>query len=1005
MLGFMANCRVGALVAVFLLVGLTGLYELLKPVPSGCMMTYMYPTYIPISTPSNVSSDKYGLFLYHEGWKKIDFAEHIKKLDGVPVLFIPGNGGSYKQARCRNPFSFCVRSLAAESSRAYQGGPLEPTFYQEASFLQVVGEHNVLSEDLDAFNYPTKYTRMLDWFAVDLEGEHSALDGRILEEHAHYVVYSIHRILDLYQHSHEARLKQGADVAGSVPSSVILVGHSMGGFVARAAVVHPHLRNSAVETILTLSSPHQAPPVALQPSLGCYFSQVNDEWKKRFMMQSNLPDHVPSRKELFHVVVISISGGINDCQIRSKLASLDGIVPSTHGFMIASSSMKNVWLSMEHQTILWCNQFVVQMSHTLLTLINPATGEPFSNPQKRLLVFTRMLQTGLPQSLGWLKPMQSSWALQNVPFNDVKDGLQMNAFSSCPPLFHWAQDVLEKDLYIQSTTVTVLAMDGRRRWLDIKSLGLNGEGHFVFVTNLAPCSGVRLHLWPEKGQSLLGDELPLGKRVLEVTSKMVQIPAGPAPRQIEPGSQSEQAAPSALLVLKPEEMHGYRFLTISVGPRPTVSGRPPPATSMAVGQFFNPKNGEKEFSPILLLHTVLVKEEMFLKEDHPLALNLSFAVSLGVWPVTLSLRTEGCGLKDSAGHMDQSSLCRLRCFPPVAIAWNSVSGLHVIPNVYSETVVVDSSAAIIGFMVTVVLFALMRQAHAWELDLHVPSVLATVELNLRIPRAFLLLVALPIFTSLLLSLLTTHGPPPLIVQILRSNPSLVVASLTIPLVCFVHPALGLIVLLLHHAFQCHTTLCSFSQRREFTDPKTLSSSSPASKSKSNDALKSVLSLEDAPNSDPSSSPNSAKSFGQSQLETFNCKHGMLILHLLATLMFIPSLSAWLQRIGMGQSFPWFIDSSLCIGVILHGLAGSLRENYFLSIRLPGIRHCEFRQSIMYLVAGYYSFFCALTSAPYKTFYAIAIIGVCSFCLTILYRRYQDVGNNHYRNNRKHSHKH
>lgn len=99
MLGFLSKCKIGVLVVVFLLVGFTALFELLKPVPNGCIMTYMYPTYIPISSPANVSSDKYGLFLYHEGWKKIDFAEHIKKLDGVPVLFIPGNGGSYKQAR------------------------------------------------------------------------------------------------------------------------------------------------------------------------------------------------------------------------------------------------------------------------------------------------------------------------------------------------------------------------------------------------------------------------------------------------------------------------------------------------------------------------------------------------------------------------------------------------------------------------------------------------------------------------------------------------------------------------------------------------------------------------------------------------------------------------------------------------------------------------------------------------------------------------------------------
>jgi len=63
--------------------------------------------------------------------------------------------------------------------------------------------------------------------------------------------------LDQYQESREARSKEGAEVSETLPTSVILVGHSMGGFVARAALVHPHLRKSAVETILTLSSPHQ----------------------------------------------------------------------------------------------------------------------------------------------------------------------------------------------------------------------------------------------------------------------------------------------------------------------------------------------------------------------------------------------------------------------------------------------------------------------------------------------------------------------------------------------------------------------------------------------------------------------------------------------------------------------------------------------------------------------------------------------------------------------------
>lgn len=70
-------------------------------------MTYMYPTYIPISSTEGASSSaRYALYLYHEGWKKIDFEEHLKQLNGVPVLFIPGNAGSYKQARSSLLFSF-----------------------------------------------------------------------------------------------------------------------------------------------------------------------------------------------------------------------------------------------------------------------------------------------------------------------------------------------------------------------------------------------------------------------------------------------------------------------------------------------------------------------------------------------------------------------------------------------------------------------------------------------------------------------------------------------------------------------------------------------------------------------------------------------------------------------------------------------------------------------------------------------------------------------------------
>lgn len=49
-------------------------------------------------------------------------------------------------------------------------------------------------------------------------------------------------------------------------------------------------------------------------------------------------------------------------------------------------------------------------------------------------------------------------------------GLHVDDISGCPRNNRWSEDGLERDLYIQTSTVTVLAMDGRRRWLDIQKL-------------------------------------------------------------------------------------------------------------------------------------------------------------------------------------------------------------------------------------------------------------------------------------------------------------------------------------------------------------------------------------------------------------------------------------------------------------------------------------------------------------------------------------------------------
>nr|GMC70501.1 GPI inositol-deacylase isoform X2 [Ipomoea batatas] len=53
-----------------------------------------------------------------------------------------------------------------------------------------------------------------------------------------------------------------------------------------------------------------------------------------------------------------------------------------------------------------------------------------------------------------------------------------------------------------------------------------------------------------------------------------------------------------------------------------------------------------------------------------------------------------------------------------------------------------------------------------------------------------------------------------VVRIVASNPSLVIGMVASTLVCFVHPAFGLFLLLLSHAVCCHNALSSHIQTKE-----------------------------------------------------------------------------------------------------------------------------------------------------------------------------------------------
>jgi len=69
-----------------------GIYKLSKDIEKNlCEMTYMFKN--PQFTRIPLKQNLYGLYYYNEGNDIVD----LKALNGAPVLFVPGNGGSYAQ--------------------------------------------------------------------------------------------------------------------------------------------------------------------------------------------------------------------------------------------------------------------------------------------------------------------------------------------------------------------------------------------------------------------------------------------------------------------------------------------------------------------------------------------------------------------------------------------------------------------------------------------------------------------------------------------------------------------------------------------------------------------------------------------------------------------------------------------------------------------------------------------------------------------------------------------
>jgi glycosylphosphatidylinositol deacylase len=293
-----------------------------KRFESACEMTWSWPVYSPATWRGVPSHPKYQLH-------RVDMKNARESLDGVPVLFVPGHMGSYKQARSLSRHLW----------------------------------------DTDE--------QLFDLFALDFNEEPTGLSGALVKDQATFLNEAVRAILREYKRQGKKGSKSKKKGQAVLPESVVIVAHSMGGVVARAAEMLPNYKRRSIQHVVALGVPYERPAFPFD-------AEMNALYEKMHAQKGREDD----------VVYVSVAGGHKDTLVQTELASVDTVADPSRAFAVLASAIPTVETPVDHFCLLWCHQLLKVVAESLYKAVDLETRELLSSPSRRLAIAKEALLAG-----------------------------------------------------------------------------------------------------------------------------------------------------------------------------------------------------------------------------------------------------------------------------------------------------------------------------------------------------------------------------------------------------------------------------------------------------------------------------------------------------------------------------------------------------------------------------------------------------------------------------------